>query len=148
MQRDCLQAARILILAAGLAIVGCSGGPKFEEVTGTVKAGNKPLENIQVEFWPEVSGPRSLGVTGKDGHFTLHTDDGKRAGAVVGPHKVVLVDLATYEGVPLNMSRQVEKMDMKSTRIRDQYATPAGTPFKREVVANRANDIAIDVNAP
>ncbi len=148
MHRDCLQAARIMILAAGLAIVGCSGGPKFEEVTGTVKAGNKPLENIQVEFWPEVSGPRSIGVTDKEGHFTLHSDDGKRAGAVVGSHKVVLVDLATYEGVPLNMSRQVEKMDLKSTRIREQYATPNRTPIKREVVANRANEIVLDVNAP
>jgi hypothetical protein len=138
----------ILTLGAAFAIAGCSGGPKFEEVTGTVKAGNKPLDNVQVEFWPEVSGPRSIGVTDKQGHFTLHSDDGKHPGAVVGSHKVVLVDLAIYEGVPLNMSRQVEKMDMKSTRIREQYATPAGTQLKREVVGNRTNDIVLDVNAP
>jgi hypothetical protein len=117
-------------------------------VTGTLKAGNQPLENVQVEFWPEVSGPRSIGVTGKDGRFTLHSDNGKHSGAVVGSHKVALVDLAIYDKVPVNMSRQVEKMDLKSTRFGEQYASANRTRFRREVAADRPNDIVLDVNAP
>jgi hypothetical protein len=148
MRRVNLRAAPVLLLAAGLAISGCSGGPEFAEVSGVLKAGTQPLANVQVEFWPEVSGPRSIGVTDKDGRFTLRTDDGKRAGAVVGAHKVALVDLAIYEKVPVNMTRAVENMDLKSRRFAEDYASAARTPFKREVAAGGANDIALDVKAP
>jgi hypothetical protein len=148
MRRAYLQAAGALLLVASLAASGCSDGPKFAEVTGTLKAGNKPLENVQVEFWPEVSGPRSIGVTDKDGRFTLRSDDGKHSGAVVGSHRVALVDLAIYDKVPVNMSRQVETMDLKSTRFGEQFATPNRTRFKKDVAADRMNDINLDVIAP
>src|SRR5262252_2054040 len=91
--------------AALVTLTGCSGGPEFAQVTGTLKANGKPLENVQVEFWPEVTGRRSIGVTDKDGKFSLATDDGARQGAVVGSHKVVLVDLAAYANVPVNRPR-------------------------------------------
>jgi prepilin-type N-terminal cleavage/methylation domain-containing protein/prepilin-type processing-associated H-X9-DG protein len=148
MRHASLRLARALLLAAGLAAAGCSGGPKFVEVTGTLKAGNQPLENVQVEFWPEVPGPRSIGVTDKDGRFTLRSDDGKHAGAVVGPHKVVLVDLSAYAGVPLNMSRDVEKLDLSSKRFAQEYSSPTQTRLKKEVAAGRTNMIDLDVNAP
>jgi hypothetical protein len=135
-----------VLLLAGLA-AGCSGGPKFAEVTGTLKVGDRPLANVQVEFWPEVTGPRSIGVTDKDGRFTLRSDDGKHAGAVVGPHKVVLVDLDAYANVPVNLSREVENLDLKSKRFAEQYASPNSTPLKKEV-AGGANAIDLDVPAP
>src|SRR5260370_32621542 len=105
-------------------VAGCSGGPTFAPVAGTVAGGGKPLDNVQVEFWPQVSGPRSIGVTDKDGHFTLTSDNGNEQGAVVGSHKVVLVDLAPYAKVPVNMPREVEKVNLASVRFGGQFANP------------------------
>lgn len=140
------RAAGAVLLTAGLlAAAGCSGGPTFAEVTGTLRAGEKPLENVQVEFWPEVSGPRSIGVTDKDGRFTLTSDDGKHPGAVVGSHKVVLVDLAPYSHVPVNRPRDVEKIDLKSARFGPRYADPNKTPLRAAVEAGKANPVALEV---
>jgi hypothetical protein len=141
-----MRAAGVLALAAGLVSAGCSGGPTFAEVIGTVKVGGKPMENVQVEFWPEVTGPRSIGVTDRDGRFTLRTQDGKQAGAVIGPHKVVLVDLSTYAKIPLNRSRQVENVDFSPKRFAGRYGDPNHTPLKKEVKAGEANtfDLSAD----
>jgi hypothetical protein len=123
------------LLSVFFAVTGCSGGPVFAPVTGTLTVGGKPLENVQVEFWPQVSGPRSLGVTDKDGHYTLTSDNGKEPGAVIGPHKVVLVDLAPYAKVPVNMPREVEKINLASVRFGKQFADPNRTPLQKEVGA-------------
>src|SRR5437879_1216622 len=110
----------VVIGFALLSAAGCSGGPAFAPVTGTVTAGGKPLENVQVEFWPQVSGPRSLGVTDKNGRFTLTSDNGEQPGAVIGSHKVVLVDLIPYAKVPVNLPREVEKVNLASVRFGPQ----------------------------
>ena len=51
----------LLALAVVLFVAsGCgSGGPAIAEVEGTVKLNGRPLDKIQVEFWPEakVRGP-------------------------------------------------------------------------------------------
>src|SRR5262245_21223085 len=116
MRHASARAAGAALLAAALA-AGCSRGPTFAEVTGVLKAGGRPLENVQVEFWPEVSGQRSRGVTDKEGRFTLTSDDGKRHGAVVGSHKVVLIDLNPYAKIPVNLSREVENVNLQSSRF-------------------------------
>jgi hypothetical protein len=121
-------------------IAGCSGGPTFAPVSGTLTVGGKPVENVQVEFWPEVSGPRSIGVTDRDGRFTLTSDTGKDSGAVVGLHRVVLVDLAPYSKIPVNLSRAVEKINLASLRFSSQFSDPNKTPLKKEVMA-RTNTI-------
>ena len=123
-------------LAAGLlALAGCGeGGPEMSAVEGTLKVKGKPLERIQVEFWPEVDGPRSIGVTDAQGHFTLATDDGKRQGAVVGPHKVVLRDVGILGDKFLG--RAGENVDMskgKKPRVPAAYRDPHRTPLKKEV---------------
>jgi hypothetical protein len=118
-----------------LTMVGCSGEPRLAPVTGTVTVNGKPLDNVQVEFWPQVRGPRSIGATDKDGRFTLTPDNGKGLGAVVGAHKVVLVDLAPYAKVPVNMPREVEKVNLASVRFGKQFADPNKTPLRKEVVA-------------
>ena len=120
-----------------LTVAGCSGGPTFAPVRGTVTLGGKPLENVQVEFWPQVRGPRSIGVTDKEGRFTLTSDNGKEPGAVVGSHKVVLVDLVPYAKVPVNMPREVEKVNLASVRFGKQFADPNRTPLQKEVAAGK-----------
>ena len=97
-----------------------------------------------MEFWPQVSGPRSLGVTDKEGRFTLTADDGKSPGAVVESHKVVLIDLASHAKAPVKMPREVEKINLASTRFGKQFADPNKTPPKKEVVAG---ETALDILA-
>lgn len=83
----------VVAVAVGmLAATGCGGGPRLAEVEGTVKQKGKALDRVVVEFWPEGNGPRSIGTTDEQGHFVLTTDDGKRPGALVGKHRVVLHD--------------------------------------------------------
>src|SRR5690348_11061114 len=85
-------------LLTAVGAVGCSSGPKLAEVNGTVRLNGKPLADIMVEFNPDAAtGARSTGATDENGRYTLICDD-QRPGAIVGPHRVVLHDLAVYGG--------------------------------------------------
>jgi hypothetical protein len=144
MTRPITRIVSVVCVLTAIALSGCSDSPTFAEVSGTLTAKGKPLGNVQVEFWPEVSGPRSIGVTDKDGKFTLTSDDGKRSGAVVGSHKVVIVDLDTYANVPVNRPRDVEKVDLKSTRFGPKYSDPNRTLLKATVESGKENVIELD----
>jgi len=54
------------------------------------------LEQVEVIFYPEEDGPRSVALTDKDGHFETMTDAiqkvSARKGAPVGKYRVALVD--------------------------------------------------------
>jgi hypothetical protein len=134
-----------LLLALGclqaLAFTGCSSGPTMGDVQGTVTQNGKPLNRIQVEFWPEGDGPRSVAVTDDQGRYTLTTDDGKRKGAVIGSHRVLLREAYDLVG------REAEDMDLskgKKVRIPKDYSNSATTPLKKQVVAG-SNDFPLEV---
>ena len=125
----------VLLLASSLA--GCSRGPKLAEVTGTVRLNGKPLPNVMVEFNPDAAtGVRSTGTTDETGRYTLICDD-QRPGALAGPHRVVLHDLAIYGGKFLG--RKLEQAGtkggpvLKPSRIPALYESTAHTPLKKEV---------------
>src|SRR5262249_47532182 len=136
---------RVVLCVLMLATVGCSRGPRLAEVEDIVKQNGKPLADVQVEFWPEGSGPRSLGVTGTDGRYVLTTDDGKQAGAVVGTHRVVLYDLSVYANLPINNARAMENVRLKPVRFAVRYTNPQQTPLKKSVEAGSKNDIELEV---
>ncbi|MFO0808260.1 MAG: hypothetical protein U0746_06530 [Gemmataceae bacterium] len=134
-----------VVLLGLFVVAGCSSGPQFVDVEGTVKQNGKPLSGIQVEFWPVASGPRSMGTTDDQGHYTLMLDDGKRKGAVIGQHNVILKDVAIL-GTKF-LGRKGEDADMskgKKPRIGGLYSDPQKTPVKKEVVAG-PNVINIEV---
>lgn len=123
---------------------GCSGGPAIAEVEGTVKLAGKGLDKIQVEFWPEREGPRSMGTTDAQGRYVL-TVDGTRKGAVVGSHKVVLKDVGVLGDKFLG--RAGEDVDMakgKKARVGGDYEDPAKTKVTKTVSAGK-NTIDIDI---
>ena len=139
-----LRVAPFALLAGLFVIVGC-GGPKLVEVKGTLKQNGKPLNGIQVEFWPVETGPRSMGTTDDQGRFTLLVDDGLRKGAVVGPHKVVLRDVWILGDKFLG--RAGEDVDMtkgKKPRLAEHYGDPHKTPLKKDVI-NGPNVIDLEV---
>ena len=129
-------------------LIGCGGGPNLAEVEGTLKRNGKPLDKIQVEFWPVKSGPRSMGTTDAQGRFTLMTDDGKRKGAVVGSHKIVLKDVGVLGDKFLG--RAGEDVDMtkgKKPQVSDAYGDPQKTPVTKEVTSPKCV-IDIELTAP
>lgn len=138
------------VLVASLMIAtGCgSRGPQMADVEGTVKLNGKPLERIAVEFWPESDGPRSIGETDKEGKFVLMSDSGKRKGASVGKHKVILRDAAVLGDKFLG--RAAENVDMsqgRKSRLTKRYTEAATTPLTREVKPGK-NTIDLDLDAP
>jgi hypothetical protein len=144
---------RMLLLPAlfgALGMVGCSG-PRMAEVKGTVKLNGKPLPKIMVEFIPDTAtGQRSTGTTDENGEYALICDD-QRPGAIVGPHRVLLHDLAVYGDKGLG--RKLELVGTKGgptlnpSRISDQYSNPAKTPIKKEVKPE-SQTIDLDVKGP
>jgi hypothetical protein len=130
--------ATVASVAVLFGLVGCGGGPNLAEVEGTLKLNGKPLDKIQVEFWPEGNGPRSMGTTDAQGRFTLMTDDGKRKGAVVGKHKIVLKDVGVLGDKFLG--RAGEDVDMtkgKKPQISNAYSDPHKSPIQKEVTAGK-----------
>jgi hypothetical protein len=127
-------------------VSGCSGGPTYADVEGYVKMKGKPLDNIQVEFWPEGNGPKSVGVTDAEGKYTLASVDGKKKGAMVGKHVVVLQDLKVRGDKFLG--RAGENYDYSKnpkTRIPMTYASAASSRLKKEVSSGQPNVIELVV---
>jgi hypothetical protein len=120
-----------LSLAAAVLAVGCGDRAAMAPVAGTLKMKGRPLANVQVEFLPEKTGPRSSGVTDGNGRFTLTCADG-RSGAVIGPHRVVAVDLSVYGDKPIPRGREEEVL-LKPSRVPPGYGDIARTPWKKEV---------------
>lgn len=142
------RAGLLLVVPALLFVAGgCGGGPRMAEVEGVVKLNGKALGKIQVEFWPETDGPRSMGVTDADGKFTLTTDDGKRIGASVGWHKVVLKDIGVQGDVFLGRAGEdVDFTKGKKPKI-TSYGDPLKTDVRKEVTAGKCT-LDIDLTRP
>jgi hypothetical protein len=124
---------------------GCSGKPPLSEVEGTVTWNSAPLPGITVQFIPDAdkgtSGPRSTAVTDDEGHFTLVCED-SRPGAVIGHHRVILMD----SGDPGGAVRQRDPRQRAAgsngdssgrprnlVNLPDRYKSPVTTPIRREV---------------
>lgn len=74
-------------LAVILLAIGCApAGPEVVDVHGVVTLDGQPLDRANVVFQP-ANGRPSVGVTDKDGHYSLqYTND--RKGALPGSHHV------------------------------------------------------------
>src|SRR5262249_47289351 len=81
-----------LSLLSMTALAGC-WGPTYGEIEGRVTRGGVPLEQVQVVFYPQENGPRSVALTDTEGRFEAMTDAIQnvpaRKGALVGKYRVV-----------------------------------------------------------
>ena len=126
----------VLLLSTGCG----SAGPTFVEVEGVVTLEGKPVDKIHVEFWPEVEGPRSSGITDAEGRFVLATADGLNKGAVKGRHKVVLSDTSII-GVQ-GFGRDFEDVDItkgQKPRILEAYKSPLTTKLTVDITGENKN---------
>ena len=103
-------------------VLGCSGGPAINEVEGVVTSNGKPLEKIQVNFYPNIDGPSSSALTDSSGKFVLKTTD-SRSGAVVASHKVTLLVRST--GSRANCSYSSSSSGSKATSVSNTTSVPA-----------------------
>src|SRR5262245_25450105 len=117
------RAAVGLLVALGLAVVGCrrEPGPTLVNVEGVVSGPDgKPLPNLRVVFYPDhetgTVGPESSGLTRSDGRYKVRTL-GNAPGAVVGTHRVCLVDMDSAKSPELS-------------RIPTQYNAVSTTPLR------------------
>lgn len=120
-----------LVLGTILAAGGCGRKePIWGEVEGTVTLAGQPLANVRVQFLPEPSqenknAPASTATTDEQGHYRLTCESAGRAGAVIGPHKVVLWDM--------NPQLFAEGQPAPPPRFPPKYAGLGSTPLKFEV---------------
>lgn len=137
---------RVLLIGLAVGLTGCSDKLQVAEVSGVVTVDGKPLELVQVEFWPS-NGPRSIGKTDAQGKFTLETDDRTQKGAVPGKHKVALRD--TWPSKDDYISDGGDWVDMskgKKSRIDSKYYDPPTSPLSVDVESGKANNFEFKVD--
>lgn len=137
----------------GLVLLGCltvcinGCGPKVPPpvtvVEGKLLLDDKPLPFAQIDFVPETSDfgaeLNSSATTDAEGNFTLALADG-RAGAVVGPHRVTVM-----EGSPPKELRSQEAQEklgeymkkLVNRPIPEVYGSYGKTPLRVEVTGGQ-----------
>lgn len=130
------------LLAGCLVVVlsGCGPQGNFTPVEGTVTGPDgKPMPDVLVQFNPEQSNNQkvlaSSAVTDASGHYVLKCDNGA-TGAVVGPHRVVLIDNALGtedEPDPAKPHRPAKR----PSRISAAYLSPTSTPLQVTVESGK-----------
>jgi hypothetical protein len=143
MRRNRSRLSLAVLLATGfLALAGCNRGPEFALVEGTITFDGKPLDNAEVVFLPDSAkgnmGPTASAYTDEQGHYKLFCDKANKEGAVVGPHRVCVHDLAAVAPPPdLNLLAAGGKMALppvpakgKPSRVPPAYDDPARTPLR------------------
>lgn len=141
-----------LTLRAGvLAFVLFQGGcakkpPPFTLAEGSVTYLGHPLANVQVQFVPMLKDfgaeLNSVGITDEHGHFKLSCGD--RPGAVVGKHRVVILE-GPLPAEARGQSQQAQSTfseymsKLKNRPIPSKYASVSQTPLEVEVSFDQKN---------
>lgn len=130
-----------------LMVTGCGeAGPELVAVEGTANlAGGKPLDNVYLEFWPENNGPKSVALTDAQGKFVLKTVDGLTTGAILGKHRVVVLDKSIVKTAFLG--RAGEDVDMtggQKPRTGELYTSPTQTPLAVTIEGEK-KDLVLEI---
>lgn len=142
----------ISILVALVTAAGCSKEVPVADVHGVIKMDGKPMPHTKVMFMPDPQkgtvGPISAGLTDDEGRFTLTCED-SRSGAVVGWHKVVVLEgSVNLYRTPRNGRRDDDEPVPKAKprkagpKVPEKYTTAGKTPLEMEVKQTK-NDLEI-----
>jgi hypothetical protein len=141
---------RAIALAVGLALLlsGCGGGPTVTEVEGTITGPDgKPMPDVLVQFNPDANTKSkvlaSSAVSDTNGRYALTCDNGK-PGAVLGPHKIVLIDNALGNEEEPDAKKGQSPVKRKN-RVPQVYLSPVSTPLQTVVEpGKKVYDLKID----
>jgi hypothetical protein len=135
----------VAALTAGL-LSGCGRSVTLGEVDGTVRLDGQPLGQVLVVFVPEdPQQPQSMGITDAEGHFKLRCNN-SRSGAVVGPHRVTLVDANMAPGGRKRDDEPEEGAARPVSRVPEVYSRTDRTPL-RQTVAAGTQTISLEIPA-
>ncbi len=128
-----------------LVLCGCGSSVPLGQVDGTVRLDGQPIGQVLVVFIPEDPHlPQSFGVTDDQGRFQLRCNN-RGLGAVVGEHRVTLVDAAA---APAAKSRDDDDLPegtvASASRIPVIYNRANKTPLRQSVAAS-SQTIAIEI---
>ena len=138
---------------AVLSVAGCNKAVPVAEVSGIVKMDGKPVPNVKIMFMPDpqkgTAGPFSAGLSDDEGHFKLTCED-ERSGAVVGWHKVVLLNSGeNLYRTPRHGRRdddepvpKAPKAKKTGPKVPEKYTTAGKTPLEMEVKPTK-NDLEL-----
>ena len=143
--RRCAPLRRVVPWAAAL-MAGCSRGPEYGAVEGTVRFGRTPLAAVEVRFLPDPEagsdGPEASAYTDAQGGFRLRTARTGRAGAAVGTYRVCLADPARR---PVGPPKAAATAHVKAPRVPPRYGDPATTPLRGVAVRPGRQSYDLDV---
>ena len=150
----------LVTVVACVALAGCGKAkPALAEVEGTVKFRGKALPGVTVQFIPEapkesvvgVACPSSMGVTDDQGHYQLTCEVPREPGALVGTHRVTILDPDQFDSppgvaVPAEMfSEGKRKRKPKKEQVDLKYMIPTQTPLTADVRAGGPQVIDFNV---
>src|SRR5690606_21013092 len=131
------------VLSVALLISGCGEEKEYEivHVEGTVTMDGNPIDKISLRFVPEGLGPESMGKSDDSGHFVLTTIEEKpQDGAVVGLHKVVIIDTSIYTKPFRGRASETEDLtEGKVPRIAVKYSLIHDTEMQISITEETEN---------
>jgi hypothetical protein len=138
---------------------GCARDPRLVEVEGTLTLRGRPLHGVMICFVPDADsgtlGPRSTGWTNEVGRYRLTCDRPRKAGAVVGKHRVIVLDPEAFDAAPPMLALpddpgKVPRAPLNVKRKRMQFAVrymmPGSTPLLAEVRSSGPQVIDLNVD--
>ena len=128
----------ILVLLAGMLLVGCRKQYEIPSVDGVVRLDGKPLPDAVVRFIPQ-QGRASVGKTKADGGYSLQYT-GKQRGAEPGRHTVVI----TSEISPIGGEGNAVPVGGRKELLPARYHTKTGLTAD---VKSGANTIDFDLTS-
>jgi hypothetical protein len=95
----------------------------------------EPLAEVEVVFLPDPEkgnfGPHAAAYTDAAGHYRLRCEALDADGAVVGPHRVIVRDIAALPDPPgAPRGPRAKAGRPKASRVPLAYTQPATTPFR------------------
>lgn len=117
------------VALGALTWLGCGSSVRTVPVEGTVTLDGAPLPGVAVNFTPIGSvgavGPGSSGVTDEKGRFSLTTvGDRRRRGAVIGKHRVTLLEPHGDYDPYADPNLTPEQLKAKLEQIRFSFKLP------------------------
>ena len=123
MQNFCQKLLVLVLPIFVLMITGCgSDGPELIPVSGTVTLNGTPIDEVVVTFVPHHAGKPAMGLTDKQGRFSLSTtelDDG----VAVGPYyaTVTSIDQGATRPDAQGLSTGLEMHPRQKSIIPERY---------------------------
>jgi hypothetical protein len=109
-------------------VAGCDGNTVVP-VSGRVTLDDQPLENAVVLFEPirgkDNPGMGSVGRTDAEGRFVLRQIQPDRAGALIGPHRVI-IRMAPRPGGALESAPKDRLSPIKDAEKVREFVVPSG----------------------